>query len=76
MRRLLSCLASVVLCTLLIPPQRAAAEADFVSEASGIQPWLVNTRRALHQIPELIYEEFKTSEYIRKALDDLGVTYR
>ena len=74
--RRLSCLFSLVIFATCISRNSAASETDFVSEASDIQPWLVKTRRALHQVPELIYEEYKTSEYIRKSLDELGVSYR
>ena len=54
----------------------ASQSIDFQAEASRIQPWLVETRRALHEMPELLYEEVKTSRYIRNALDDLGISYR
>lgn len=49
---------------------------DFQAEASRIQPWLVETRRALHEMPELLYEEVETSQYIRNALDELQISYR
>jgi len=37
--------------------------------------WLVGVRRELHQIPELMYEEVKTSAFIRATLDELGIPY-
>ena len=49
---------------------------DFRLEASRLQPWLVDTRRALHQMPELMYEEQETSNYIRRALDNMLIGYR
>ena len=54
----------------------ASGSIDFQAEASRIQPWLVETRRALHEVPELMYEELETSRYIRNALDALGISYR
>lgn len=34
-----------------------------------------NHRKALHQIPELTFEEFKTTAYIREELDKLNIDY-
>lgn len=45
-------------------------------ESSAGQEWMVGIRRELHRIPELGYQEFRTSELIRKALDELGISYR
>ncbi len=38
--------------------------------------WLVDIRRALHQIPELCYQEKKTAAKICETLDSLGVDYQ
>ncbi|KAK4267357.1 hypothetical protein QN277_024144 [Acacia crassicarpa] len=38
--------------------------------------WMVGIRRELHENPELLYEEFQTSELIRRELDILGVSYK
>lgn len=38
--------------------------------------WMKKVRREIHEHPELAYEEFKTSEVIRRELDKLGVKYR
>jgi hypothetical protein len=38
--------------------------------------WIQAARRAFHKNPELGFEEHKTSEMIRKYLDELGVSYK
>jgi len=37
---------------------------------------MVAVRRDLHQHPELAYEEFRTSQVIRRHLDELAIPYR
>jgi amidohydrolase len=39
-------------------------------------PLVLNTRRHLHQYPELSFQEFKTSEYLCSILDELGISYK
>ena len=41
-----------------------------------IQEKLVKIRRDLHQIPEIGYQEQKTSAYIASVLDEIGVSYK
>ncbi|KAI7846414.1 hypothetical protein COHA_000124 [Chlorella ohadii] len=48
----------------------------FLDKARGIEDWLVSTRRLLHTIPELFYEEHNTSATIRRYLDELGIPYQ
>ena len=38
--------------------------------------WIVGIRRELHRFPELGYQEVKTSQLIRRTLDELGIGYR
>ena len=45
-------------------------------ESKSISDWIINIRRELHEHPELMYEEFKTSELIRRELDKLKITYK
>ncbi len=40
-------------------------------ESMSISDWIISIRRELHEHPELMYEEFKTSELIRRELDKL-----
>ncbi|MGO3240372.1 MAG: M20/M25/M40 family metallo-hydrolase, partial [Sphingobacteriaceae bacterium] len=44
--------------------------------AKNYFPDTVNTRRFLHQHPELSFEEYQTSAFIKNALDDLGIAYQ
>ena len=45
-------------------------------ESKSISDWIIKIRRELHEHPELMYEEFKTSELIRRELDKLDIPYR
>ncbi|CAK9136280.1 unnamed protein product [Ilex paraguariensis] len=38
--------------------------------------WMVGIRRAIHENPELGFEEFETSKLIRTELDKLGIAYK
>ena len=39
-------------------------------------PYLIETRRALHRIPELAFEEVKTAAFVAQALEDMGLAVR
>ena len=45
-------------------------------ESKSISDWIIKIRREIHEHPELMYEEFKTSELIRRELDKLNITYK
>ena len=45
-------------------------------ESKSISDWIIKIRRELHEHPELMYEEFKTSELIRRELDKLEILYK
>jgi IAA-amino acid hydrolase len=49
---------------------------SMLHSAAKIANWIVDLRRELHQYPELMYEEVKTSAVVRRTLDELGITYR
>ena len=42
----------------------------------GFAEKLIEIRRHLHQIPEIGYQEHKTSEFICQKLDEIGVSYK
>lgn len=46
-----------------------------LARARGIEPWLIDVRRQLHQIPELGYDLFETSTLVRRQLAELGVEF-
>lgn len=48
---------------------------DVVASVKTIEKEIINWRRELHQIPELGLELPKTSSYIQKQLDEIGVHY-
>ena len=49
---------------------------DAKKEAKKISNWIIEIRRELHKYPELMYEEYKTSEVIRRELDKLNISYK
>ncbi|RKD27313.1 hippurate hydrolase [Caminicella sporogenes DSM 14501] len=42
-------------------------------EIENLSDEIINIRRYLHQIPELGFEEYETSKYIAKYLEDIGI---
>lgn len=48
---------------------------EFKQEAQAITEDLIRWRRDLHQIPELGFDLFKTSAYIKKQLDHMSIPY-
>ncbi|HVZ49134.1 MAG TPA: amidohydrolase [Gemmatimonadaceae bacterium] len=52
------------------------ADATSLAAARSIKDWIVNIRRELHMYPEVMYEEVKTGEVVRRTLDALGVRYQ
>lgn len=51
-------------------------ESGVLQEALAQKDWIVELRRQLHLIPELCYQEIRTSELVRQTLEQLGISYR
>jgi carboxypeptidase Ss1 len=49
---------------------------DFLAEARKMEPEMIRTRRALHQRPELSYQEMNTARMVADRLESLGVQTR
>ncbi|CAN5272574.1 amidohydrolase [soil metagenome] len=45
---------------------------QIASEAEKLHPWICERRRHLHRNPELSFEEFKTSAFVRDEMKSLG----
>lgn len=72
--RVVACLLSWTLlqnCSLSL----ATTTTHFVIAATDIEDWIIEHRRELHKIPELLFNEEKTSAKIRSVLDGLNIPY-
>ncbi|MEF9895199.1 MAG: amidohydrolase [Clostridia bacterium] len=49
--------------------------AEISAAVAAIEPWMIETRRQLHQIPELGFEEFETQKLIMGKLEALGIPF-
>lgn len=58
----------------------AVAQAPDVSsllqKAEAIEPWLIDVRRRLHQVPELLYDLPATTALVTQELADMGISYK
>jgi len=48
---------------------------DLYNKAQQIAPWMVETRRALHRIPENGFQEFKTQALLMVKLEAMGIPF-
>ena len=44
--------------------------------AAKYNDYIINTRRTVHQNPELSMQEFETAAFIRKELDSMGISWK
>ncbi|KAJ1283855.1 hypothetical protein BS78_03G159200 [Paspalum vaginatum] len=82
---LLAALALAVLAAVGVWPSLGAGEGAALQDPAELlrlakEPafadWMVGVRRRIHENPELGYEEFETSELVRRELDAMGIRYR
>jgi len=52
------------------------SSASIKAEASTMMKWIVETRRRLHRVPELMYDLTETAAIVRAVLDELSVPYK
>ena len=48
---------------------------DLLEKARQIAPWMIETRRALHRIPEEGFSEFKTQALLMEKLTSMGIPF-
>ena len=49
---------------------------DILARSRTISDWIVAIRRELHEWPELMYQEIKTSACVARELSRLGISFR
>lgn len=47
-----------------------------LTKAQTIKDFIVNTRRDIHERPELGYQEIGTAGYVAQRLDEMGISYK
>ena len=46
---------------------------DVLVKAKGLEEFMTKARRQFHEYPELAHQEFETTKYIKKCLEEIGV---
>ncbi|XP_041006733.1 IAA-amino acid hydrolase ILR1-like 4 [Juglans microcarpa x Juglans regia] len=62
----------------LSPEDSAQIPVNFLDFAKRpeLSDWMVDIRRKIHENPELGFQEFETSKFIRAELDKMGIAYK
>lgn len=71
-------LGTVLLCLLIGTAASAPSpnlSDNFLAQAQRQAQWLVEVRRHLHQIPEILYDLPKTSGAVERYLTELGIPF-
>lgn len=59
-----------------VEPVLGLSSNDILLKAKTLDPWITQTRRDLHRIPESGSIEFQTSAQIRSVLQSHGIPHR
>lgn len=62
-------------CLLYISLYPIYAQRNYIDDAFEINQWLIDVRRELHKIPELLYDLPRTKSAIKTHLNNLGISY-
>lgn len=70
--------ALLVLVAAWLGASAAGAHSDVLRRAQreDLAAWMAGVRRAIHERPELAFQEHETSALVRRELDGMGVAYR
>jgi metal-dependent amidase/aminoacylase/carboxypeptidase family protein len=49
---------------------------EIKKRAHDLEETLITNRRHLHAHPELSFHEYETSAFVKKQLDDIGITWK
>lgn len=70
---------SIALLALLLATEAAAKDPELdrlLEKAEAIEPWLIDVRRRLHKVPELLYNLPETTAIVKQELKNMGISYK
>jgi hypothetical protein len=68
LRGIIALLLLAVLCGAMAGSSPGLKASDLLTDARSFAPWIVSVRRELHAIPELLFQEERTSAAVRAHL--------